>query len=387
MLSVELFIAIKYLNSKNKSFASKLVIYLTAFSIAIGVSTLIISLSVMSGFQRDIRNRIIGSQPHMTITSLNSCFTNYFIVQKKIQKNKTVQNVIPFISKQALVTNSNLDYTTLITLKALNYNKNLTTNSSKIPNIIIGKELAKNLSVNVGDKVQIILIHDNFKTCYCNISSIVTFGQYMLDSYLCLINLQQGQRMFEMDNKINGFDIYLTNYNKAQTAKKQIQEILPSLYNITTWIETNKQLFSALKIEKIMMTIILGFIIFVASFNITSNLIMSSIQKTKDIGIMSALGFSRWSISKIFFLEGIIIGSFGIIIGVILGIIISLLLKYIHIVSLPNDIYFIDNLPICLIPVDIVLVTISTFVIIVISSLYPSYYVSKLDPLNAIKNG
>jgi lipoprotein-releasing system permease protein len=385
MLSVELFIAIKYLNSKNKNFASKFVIYLASCSIAIGVSALIISLAIMSGFQRDIRNKILGSQPHIVMTSLSNNFINYHVIQKKIKTNKLVVRIVPFIYKQALI--NNLDCTTLITIKALDYKNPSTINYNKIPDIIIGRELAKKLSINIGNRIKIILMNYPFKIFYCNVVSIKTFGTYMLDSSLCIINLQKGQQLFKMDNDVTGFDIYINNYNKAQLVKTQIQNIVPSLYNITTWIETNKQLFSALKIEKMMMTIILGLIILIASFNITSNLIMSSIQKTKDIGIISALGFSRWSIAKIFFIEGIIIGATGIIIGVVLGITISLLLKYIQIVNLPSDIYLLNKLPISIIPIDIILIIIIAFIIVIISVIYPSYYISKLDPIHAIKNG
>jgi lipoprotein-releasing system permease protein len=147
----------------------------------------------------------------------------------------------------------------------------------------------------------------------------------------------------------------------------------------------NKNLFSALKLEKVMMFIILALIIIVASFNIISNILLLSVEKAKEIGILSAMGFSKLSISKIFFYEGFIVGSIGTILGLILGVSISLILKNFEIVKLPEGIYYVDKLPVMIIPGDIVYICLCAFVITVISGLYPAYQVAKLEPLEAIR--
>ncbi|MDR0890523.1 MAG: FtsX-like permease family protein [Endomicrobium sp.] len=390
MLSVEFFIATRYLNSRNKSFASKLIIFLAVCSVTVGVSILIISLSVLNGFKLDLYNKILEKQPHLNITKPCASFNEYQIVKKKIQQHKSVINVVPCIYKQVFISDSKLINMSLITIRASNNLSKLNSSvqHNDLPDMIIGSALAKRLSVKIGDIVKIIIIDDNIlKIFYFNVIDIQSSGIYSLDSFLVEINLATAQNIFEMKHEITGFDIYIKNASKANTVKQNLDKILSSMYIITTWIETNKQLFSALAIEKIMMIIIVGCIILIASLNIMSNIILSSIQKTKDIGIMYSFGFSRLSIAKIFFFEGIILGTIGLLIGILTGILISLLLKHVKIFNLPYDIYLTNKLPICIIPIDIITITISTLMIITITGICPAYYVTKLDPMQAIKNG
>jgi lipoprotein-releasing system permease protein len=190
-----------------------------------------------------------------------------------------------------------------------------------------------------------------------------------------------------MQNEITGFDIHINNFDKAVTTAALLQKDLSYPYRVKTWIEMNKNLFAALKLEKIMMFLILGLIILVAAFNIISNLLLLSVQKSKEIGIMSAMGFSKFSISKIFFYEGLIVGSSGTVLGVMSGLAVSFLLKYFNIFKLPKDIYYVDKLPIAVIPADIIMIVACSFIITVTAGIYPAYQVSKLEPLEAIRYG
>ena len=171
------------------------------------------------------------------------------------------------------------------------------------------------------------------------------------------------------------------------TTASQLQKDLSYPYRVKAWIEMNRNLFSALKLEKIMMFLILGLIILVAAFNIISNLLLLSVQKSKEIGIMSAMGFSKFSISKIFFYEGLIVGSCGTALGITFGLVVSFVLKYFNIFKLPKGIYYVDKLPVTVIPADIVMVAASAFIITVAAGIYPAYQVSKLEPLEAIRYG
>ncbi|GHT09743.1 hypothetical protein AGMMS49532_08510 [Endomicrobiia bacterium] len=244
--------------------------------------------------------------------------------------------------------------------------------------IILGSELAKNIAVSVGNKV-VLMFPSNFssipKMYEFTVSAVIQSGMYDFDYSLGFIDLEEGQKLFSVQNEITGFDIHINNFDKAVTAA--LQKDLSYPYRVKTWIEMNKNLFSALKLEKIMMFLILGLIILVAAFNIVFNLLLLSVQKSKEIGIMSAMGFSKFSISKIFFYEGLIVGSSGTVLGIMSGLAMSFLLKYFNIFKLP----------ISIIPADIIMIAACAFIITVTAGIYPAYQVSKLDPLEAIRYG
>jgi lipoprotein-releasing system permease protein len=212
-------------------------------------------------------------------------------------------------------------------------------------------------------------------------------GMYEYDSNLALISLQTAQKLFQLKNSISGLGVSVKNWENADVIEKQVQEYLAYPYWVRSWYRMNKNLFAALKLEKIMMFIILALIIIVASFNIISNLLLLSVEKSKEIGILSAIGLSRKKISKIFFYEGIIIGLSGIVTGIFLGVGLSLVLKKYQFVHLPQDIYYLDKLPVKIIPADIFGITIAALIITVLAAVYPAYQVTKLDPLEAIRYG
>ena len=217
------------------------------------------------------------------------------------------------------------------------------------------------------------------------VEAIFHSGMYEYDETLAYVDLKVADEMFSFDGGVSGIAIMTDNFDKAGEYSKILQTILSYPYRTRSWIEMNKNLFSALKLEKVMMFIILALIIIVASFNIISNILLLSVEKAKEIGILSAMGFSKLSISKIFFYEGFIVGSIGTILGLILGVSISLILKNFEIVKLPEGIYYVDKLPVMIIPGDIVYICLCAFVITVISGLYPAYQVAKLEPLEAIR--
>jgi lipoprotein-releasing system permease protein len=405
MLSVEFFIAFRYLKAKRKGFFSLITTFIAVGGTTLGVATLVITLAVMSGFQNDIRNKILGIQPHIIVVKIDSeSFKDYLKIEDKIKTNSDVLSVSPFIYKQGII--RSLGLSTSLIIKAVNYkNENgmldlskritvsdMSFNGEKIgeKSIILGSELTKNIAVSAGDKV-VLMFPNNFgnipKMYEFTVSAVIQSGMYDFDSSLGFIDLEEGQNLFSMQDEITGFDIHINNFDKAVTAAAALQKDLSYPYRVKTWIEMNKNLFSALKLEKIMMFLILGLIILVAAFNIVSNLLLLSVQKSKEIGIMSAIGFSKFSISKIFFYEGLIVGSSGTVLGIISGLAVSFLLKYFNIFKLPKGIYYVDKLPIAVIPADIIMIAACAFIITVTAGIYPAYQVSKLEPLEAIRCG
>lgn len=407
ILSVEFFVAIRYLKSRRKNFFSVLTTFIALGGTALGVAVLIVTLAVMSGFQNDIRKKILGIQSHIMVTRIDGrSFKDYIKVKDKINTNKNILSVSPFIFRQGVIKSLNSKSVTGILIKAIDYeNENKILNLSnqiilsnmnfdwkKVgeKSIILGSELAKNISVNAGDRV-ILMFPNNFfnvpKMYEFLVSAIIQSGMYDFDSSIGFIDLEEGQRVFLMQNEITGLDVYIGDFYDALKVSLQLQKDLSYPYATKTWIEMNKNLFSALKLEKIMMFLILLLIILVAAFNIISNLLLLSFQKSKDIGIMSAIGFSRLSISKIFFYEGIIVGFVGIFLGIISGLVISFILKWSNIFKLPKGVYYIDKLPVTILPIDIIMVAAVAFIITVTAGIYPAYQVSKLDPLEVIRYG
>ena len=360
----------------------------------------------MSGFQNDIRDKILGIQPHVVITRVDSdAFKDYENIEDIIKKNSFIKNVSPFIYKQGVIRGQNTSSSGII-IKAIDYKRennilNLSKqiassdiyfNSNKIGehSIILGQELAKSIFVSSGDDV-ILMFPESFtslpKMYKFKVVGIIKSGIYDFDTSLGFIDLQEGQRLFNIGDAVTGVGVYVKSLDKTAQITSLITKSLASPYKAKSWIDMNKNLFYALRLEKIMMFLILGLIILVAAFNIVSNLLLLSVQKAKEIGIMSAVGFSKFSISKIFFYEGITVGLVGTFLGIVFGLSVNFALKYLDIFKLPKGVYYVDKLPVSVMAQDVIFVALSTFVITVLAGIYPAYQVSKLDPLEAIRFG
>ncbi|GHT60235.1 ABC transporter permease [Endomicrobiia bacterium] len=405
-LSVEFFIAVRYLRMGKKGFFSLLTTLIAIGGTTLGVAALVITLAVMSGFQTSIRNNILGKQPHIVVVRTdNKSFKDYLSIEDTIKTNESVVSVFPFIEKQGIVRGKKSKISTGIIIKAVDYeNESNTLNFSKQikvssmnfdgkkigdKSVILSSEIAKCIHASVGDEV-VLMFPENFssipKMYLFNVSAVMQSGSPGAN-FFGLIDLHEGQTLFSIPNAVTGLDIHTKNFDSASVTASQLQNMLSYPYKARAWTDVHKNFLSALKLEKIMMFLILGLIILVAAFNIISNLLLLSIQKSKEIGIMSAMGFLKTSISKIFFYEGLIIGSIGTILGIISGLAISLVLKYFDIFKLPKGVYNVDRLPVAIVPSDVLMIAASAFVITVIAGIYPAYQVSKLDPIEAIRYG
>ncbi|MDR3125436.1 MAG: ABC transporter permease [Endomicrobium sp.] len=406
IMPVELFIALRYLKSRKKSLFSFTTTLIAIGGTALGVAALVITLAVMSGFQNDIRDKILGIQPHVVITRVDSyAFKDYKNIEDIIKKNSFVKNVLPFIYKQGVIRGQNTSSSGII-IKAIDYKRendilNLSKqivssgihfSSNKIGehSIILGQELAKSIFVSSGDDV-ILMFPESFtslpKMYKFKVVGIIKSGIYDFDTSLGFIDLQEGQRLLNIGDAITGLGVYVKSLDKTAQITSLIAKSLAYPYKAKSWIDMNKNLFYALRLEKIMMFLILGLIILIAAFNIVSNLLLLSVQKAKEIGIMSAVGFSKFSISKIFFYEGITVGLVGTFLGIVFGLTVSFALKYLDIFKLPKGVYYVDKLPVSVMAQDVIFVALSAFVITVLAGIYPAYQVSKLDPLEAIRFG
>ena len=266
--------------------------------------------------------------------------------------------------------------------------------SLRIPKVILGKKLAENLEVRKGDTIYIILTKGRVSPIghipvmkRVIVSGVFDSGLYEYDSSLLYMSIADAQNILNMENTITGIGIMIKNIYEAPEISKQIVSKLGPLYWAKDWMNMNKNLFSALKMEKTAMFIILILIVLVAAFNIASTLIMMVMEKKKDIAILKAMGASDKSVKKIFVLKGLIIGGLGTFIGVFSGVCICLLLARYKFINLPDDIYFFATLPVELRVIDVLMIAVSSLTICFLATLYPAHQASKLNPVNAIRYG
>ncbi|OGS18629.1 MAG: hypothetical protein A3J83_04330, partial [Elusimicrobia bacterium RIFOXYA2_FULL_40_6] len=260
--------------------------------------------------------------------------------------------------------------------------------------IVLGKVLARNLKANLGDRIILISpqeLNISFgsipKMKPLTVIGIFDSGMYEYDANLAYVSIASAQDVFAMQNGITAIGIKINDINKTVSIQEEIQIALGDKFWFQTWQTMNKNLFSALKLEKIMMFIILTLIILVASFNIISNLLLFAIEKIRDIGVLSALGATKINIYRIFMFEGLFMGGLGITFGTIIGCAISFFANKYKLIRLPPDVYYLDSVPLQLFFSDIVIVVISAALIVFFSTIYPAKKASNTDPLEAIRYG
>ena len=400
-------IAFRYLKTRKKDGFLNIISIFSFIGISLGVAVLIIVMSVMNGFRTELINKIVGFNSHVTVKSYD----------KPIDIKKLNNTDLKLISTELILSNTgeavviNKDYTKGIVLRG--YSKkdfskleiikqeNFTGNSNNLIdyNISIGKELSYSLNLQIGDKI-IIMSPSGVGTIIGNlpkqqtfiVSSIFDSGLADFDLNIAFININSLENFFDLNKKDLNLEIYLRDPQNIEKMKIKIQSIFNNEI-IYTWSDMNSSLFSALKVERNVMFIILSLIIIVAAFNIISGLTILVKNKTREIAILKSIGVLNKSIAKIFFLIGIIIGSSATIFGIFLGVIFSLyvenlraFLSNIFNISLfPEEIYFLSKMPSEINISSIFIISICSILITILVSIFPAIKASKLDPVKALK--
>lgn len=397
-MKYETTIGLRYLRSKRKEAFISFTTWISIVGIAIGVMALIVVIAVMTGFQDEIRERILGVNPHILVLNVNGEIRDPEKTAEIIKKVDGVTHAFPFVSFQAMVQSGR--QLSGVAVKGLNagdvqfMNRLLKEGSidvlNKKGNILIGKELSKHIGLLPGDSFTLMVPFGGYspmgampETVKVRVGGIFETGMYEIDNTLIIMPLQDIEEI--MGITATGIEVKLADVYRANELRKEIVKQLGTEYFARTWIEMNRNLFSALKLEKIAMFIILALIIFVASFNIISSLVMTVMEKQKDIAILKSIGAKKRSIMKIFMIEGVTIGIVGALIGSLSGYVICEIVKRYKIIRLPEDIYYISTLPVKISVFDIVLIACVTMVICVISTIYPSYRATKIDPVETLR--
>lgn len=393
-MSVNLFIALRYLFTKRKEKFISLISIISIFGVAIGVMALIVVIAVMSGFDNDLRDKIIGNYSHLTVFGLSGIQENDArSLSGIISSNKNVSAVSPYVQGQILLKENNKFFA--VGIKGID--PKLESNTTKIEkyllsgsindlgenSIFIGRELAEILGLVPGSEV--LAYSPLGKEYKLKVSGVFFSGMYDYDMNLVFTNLKTSQEILGMKDKISAIAVKLHNVYEADKVKQELSKIIGFDYGIKTWTEANQNFFAALKLEKFAMFIILALIILVASFNIISTLIVLVVEKTKDVGVLKALGFKSEDIRKIFSYHGLIIGVSGIVLGLIGGLFLCFLVEKYQFIKLPQDIYYLDHLPIRIDWMDMALIIVAALIITVLSTIYPAIKAAHLKPVEALR--
>ena len=402
MLS-ELWLSQRYLRAGKKEKIISITALISIVGIAIGVMVLIVVISVMSGFDRFLEDKMVGTNAHLSLEFYNGANDS----SKVINKLKTfpyVRGASPFIDGQALVKTGK----SIFGVQVRGIDPKLQAETSKINEylksgsysltgneVALGSELALRLGLEVGDVLSLISPVTLAKTDF-SVKGIFNSGMYLYDSSLVLTSIQGAQDFYRMPGSVSGIAVRVGDIYKVEKIKEKLYRDLTGFgsYQVRTWIDANKNFLEALKLEKIVMFIVVTMTTVVAAFGIVSTLIMSVMSRIKDIGILRSVGAKTKSILQIFIFQGMAIGISGIFLGITGGVSLALSLdKVVEIISqmigrslIPKDIYYFDRIPVNINIGDITLIVISALVITLAASIYPAYYASRIIPSEAVRH-
>jgi lipoprotein-releasing system permease protein len=407
-LPYQFFIAVRYLRSKKKH---KGISFNTAISIggvAVGVMALLVVLSVMSGFREDLQKKILGANSHAVVLSYSGTIKEYKPMLEKLKDEPSVVNVSPFALGQVLVSagknahglfmkgiDLSTEAKTTEILSRIKFGRlpeinNPETEREGPPWIIVGSELSSMLGILVGDKINVISPMGEIgplgmlpKIKQFRVVAIFEMGMFEYDANLALTDLKSAQEFYGYGTAVSGIELKLKDIYAAPDVRKDLNKKLGPPFFVKDWMQMNKNLFSALKLEKFAMFVILILIVLVASFNIVSTLMMNVVEKQKEIAILKSMGAKNQGIMLIFMLQGLVIGIVGTAIGVFGGYVLCIVLN--NYIDLPPDIYYLSKLPVKMQFIDFGVVSCSAIAISFLSTIYPSYYAARLEPVESLR--
>jgi lipoprotein-releasing system permease protein len=416
-VSYESFIGFRYLKAKRKQTFISVITFISVAGIAVGVMALIIVLSVMTGFEEDLRKKILGINAHLVVMEVANQMYDYDDVMSEVRGVPGVEGATPYIYGQAMLSGMGgvvgavvrgVDNKTIGDVIILPERmkrgalSGLDTGfgEERPPGMVIGSELARHLGLDVGDEVSVIsplgsstAVGAAPRVAAFEVVGIFEVGMYEYDSSMAFISIKNAQSFFKLGDSVTGVEVKLKDIYSADEAKTAVLDKLKGPYWARTWMEMNKNLFSALKLEKVAMFIILALIVLVAALNIISTLIMVVMEKGKDIAILKSMGATSLGIMKIFMIEGLVIGIAGTAIGTFLGVVAAVNLEALigfterlfDFKLLPPSIYYIDRLPSRVEPFVVAIIAALSIGISFVATLYPSWQASKLDPVEGIR--
>lgn len=405
-MSYELFIAKRYLRSKRKSRLVSVITLISAGGVLIGVAALIIVLSVMNGFESEVRSRIIGTTAHITVSTFQKeGLTDYGRLLTEIESVPGVVAASPTIQyKAAIASKSAADGIVLrgidpeLESRVTDLERNMVYGDLSFeavggPGMILGRDLADHLGVTVGEQLTVFSLREPEiavtglmpKVSRFVTSGLFQTGMYEYDATLAYISLDDAQKLFNMEQTVSAIEVKIDDIYSARKLAREVEQKIGYPYYAMDWMSLHKNLFSWMTLEKWAMFLTLSLIVAVAAFNIISALIMAVTEKRKDIGILKSMGATSGGIMRIFILQGISAGVVGTILGGFLGLGLCYLQEKFRLISLPPEIYFISSLPVQVKVIDVLLVSLATLTLTLLATIYPARKAASLSPVEVIR--
>jgi len=405
-MSFPLYISKRLIFSKK---GSKFISFISGISIAgiaLGVATLIIALSILNGFERTITNKIVDFDSHIQISSYSGTLSNYNLVLPLLKEKlyPQAENVNPFVSQLAIISSKTIkDGISIKGIRPEDSWKGLQEDiiqgklelidDADLPTMLIGKKLADKLMVKIGDKVTIFALNKNKIPSVENLPNIQKFvitgifesGMAAYDDLIAYVNINAAQRLFNLNDKVSGYDIRVNDITKIDSLTNYLINHLNYPYAVRSIYQIHRNIFTWIALQKKPIPIVLGLIIIVAVFNIVGTLLMIVLEKTNAVGILKSLGANRKQIISIFIYQGCYLAIAGILIGNIIAFILTELQLRYKIISIPSSVYFMSSVPIFISAQNFLIVSTITFILCIIASLMPSYIASKIQPVSTLR--
>ena len=408
----ELFIGLRYTRAKRRSGFVSFIAMISMLGIALGVAALIVVLSVMNGFGKELRERTLGMTAHATVSGYNGYLTDWKPVQNKASAYPHVIDSAPYTQAEAMLSNSGRVSGAIIRGILPEEEPGVSEIADKMVSgtinqlqagsygIILGRELANALGVYEGDKITLITPQANVtpvgvmpRLRRFTVTGVFEAGMHQFDRSMALIHIKDAQKLFSLGEKINGLRLKFDDMFNARLIAYEIQQQMGDDYWVKDWTNMHSNLFKALKTEKVVMFIILLLIVAVAAFNIISTLVMTVADKQADIAILRTIGMTPASLMVIFIIQGMIIGLIGTMLGVAAGVpialnvneIVTVVEQFFNTKFLPADVYYITEIRADVHLVDVMTYSLSAFLLSVVATIYPAWRAAKVEPADALR--
>jgi len=408
----ELFVGLRYTRAKRRNHFISFISITSMLGIGLGVAALIVVLSVMNGFQKELRARILGVASHVQIAGMGTAVSDWQRIAEQASKNPDVQAAAPYVMAQGLISHEQTVQGTIVRGvlpededKVAEIGRHMKTGRLDALQagrfgIVLGSELAMSIGARTGDRIVLIAPQGQVTPAgimprlkQFQVVGIFEVGMYEYDSGLALIHLADAQKLYRLDDKVTGIRLKLDDLFRAPAVARALTETLDADVYVTDWTRSHANFFRAVQIEKRVMFIILLIIVLVAAFNIVSTLVMAVTDKQADIAILRTLGAAPVEIMKIFIVQGALMGVIGTLVGTVGGILLALNIDVVvpaiertfNIQFLAKDVYYISDLPSDLHLTDVGVIALTSLVLSLLATLYPSFRASRINPAEALR--